>query len=123
MLVLPSVCRVELPYVAGVVRCGVRTGEAEGVTVTDGIGGEVGMSAAVPRPPTTLTPPPPLPPRGESRLPMVILLGDTIVILLELFPAAKRLVATPVAEVKLIAGLAGEEEVVVVVMEREEGDC
>ena len=50
ILALPSVCRVELPYVAGV-RCGVRTGEADGVTVTDGIGGEVGMSAAVPRPP------------------------------------------------------------------------
>ena len=91
------------------VRCGVRTGEAEGVTVTDGIGGEVGMSAAVPRPP-----------RGERRLPIVILLGETIVILLALLVmllVPKRLVATPLAEVKVIPGLAGEEE------ERDEGDC
>ena len=114
ILVPPSVCRVELPYVAGV-RCGVRMGEAEGVTVTDGIGGEVGMSAAAPRPP-----------RGERRLPMVILLGETMVILpvllvtlLELH-VPKRLVAAPLAVVKVILGLEGEVEMA----ERdEEGDC
>ena len=96
------------------VRCGVRMGEAEGVTVTDGIGGEVGMSAAVP-----------CPPRGERRLPMVILLGETIVILLallvillELHVPKRLVVAAPLAEVKVIPGLAGEEE-----EEREEGDC
>ena len=109
---------MELPYVAGVVRCGVRIGEAEGVTVTDGIGGEVGMSAAVAIPPrpTTLAPPPP--PRGERRLPMVILLGESIVILLALvlllelwLHAPKRLVdTTPLAEVKVILSLAGAEE-------------
>ena len=115
---------------AGVVRCGVRIGEAEGVTVTDGIGGEVGMSAAVavpPRPPTPLALTPP-PPRGERRLPMVILLGETIVILLALLllelwlHAPKRLVdTTPLAEVKVIFSLAVEEEEEG--EEREEGDC
>ena len=112
---------------AGVVRCGVRIGEAEGVTVTDGIGGEVGMSAAgaIPPRPTTLAPPP----RGERRLPMVILLGETIVILLALvlllelwLHAPKRLVdTTPLVEVKVILSLAGEEEEEG--EEREEGDC
>ena len=92
------------------VRCGVRMGEAEGVTVTDGIGGEVGMSAAVPRPP-----------RGDRRLPMVTLLGETIVILLvillELHVPKRLVVAAPLAEVKVITGLAGEED-----EEKEEGD-
>lgn len=113
---------------AGVVRCGVRIGEAEGVTVTDGIGGEVGMSAAVAIPPRPTPPPPPPPPRGERRLPMVILLGESIVILLALvllelwLHAPKRLVdTTPLAEVKVILSLAGEEEEEG--EEREEGDC
>ena len=49
------------------VRSGVRTGEAVGVTVTEGMGGDVGIRGARPR--------------GERRLPMVILLGETIVAL------------------------------------------
>lgn len=46
---------------------GVRSGEAVGVTVTEGMGGDVGMRGVRPR--------------GERRLPMVILLGETIVAL------------------------------------------
>lgn len=79
------------------VRWGVRTGEAEGVTATEGMGGDVGMSAVRPR--------------GERRLPMVILLGETMV------PLEPNMSATP-AFVTVMLGLGGDDET-----EREDCCC
>ena len=69
----------------------MRTGEAEGVTVTEGMGGDVGMRGARPR--------------GDRRLPMVILLGETTVA----FGLPKRS-TTPALLVRVKAGFGGEEE-------------